>query len=1126
MSRRGVAQKKRRRWLIAMIWAFFIFSAGFTITLYRTLRPEQFRAWISAAMDSAVQEGKFRFSEEIEIDWFRLAVAVRDVFLEGPGNEELLFARRVAIVPRLPALIAGRLEPRMVIIDGPSIRIIRRSDGSWNFDDELIREMISGLSQGTGRGVCPTIRLRAGRVTLRDEGRKSLRGEETSGSLEPLELDLTDIYFNCEDENGLMKFEGEVRHPLVRYFHVSGKWNWEENILSECLVRAAKVDLSGPVDRFLPEAAAKYVRSLSLNGFADIEKGVIHYDPEQGFVPLSVSGQLIRCRLSPPELPFPVKQLGGKFSVKGQRIECKELQGWFGAGRIRGEAAMNVDASGEIQLLELLAEADAIPLDSRFRALLDPPLVKIYDWFRPQGTIGIEIKLRGPSFPPSPENLEASVVLNGVQFAFQDFPYRFHDLTGEAILKEGQLELKSPLVAHNRDATLTITGHADLSSSLLWGGKKDSSPGELAFEMKVEKLPLDEEVREALPADARQLWDDFQPAGRAQITFTVQRGPGSSELTLAAFVIPLGVRISYAEFPYEITGITGLMNFNFQRKLLTLSSLKGNHEGQVVTAEGVIGLDKKGMFRIDLKSEDLRMDDDLKAAFSPGARELLDDFRFQGRAKTEVTIHSVDEGAVAVMVEVDLIEGEVNYVLFPYPLSLGGGHLSAIGEQALLFSNVVTREFRPDGSPERPRVSFQGEIGVHGGERIMSFDFDIEELDVDERLLKALPKELRMFVKNLGLEGTFRGQLSGNFTHSLDRPGKRRLVYQAKNVSARNAAVDFGLRLRRMEALGGFEGGRDENGNHYFHGDVNVRSAAFNRLVLKDADISYSFGQEHPIIEAIREEKPLSSEEYRPSPHLLDRLTGDQVKDAFQMLTRRSDLYGGNVQGFLVIDVGEKHDLAGEYVAEGVQVAKAAPDVFGITDAGITGESRGKVSFHGSTGDALSIQGEGDGFITNARLIRLPLFIGLMNLLYGEFSMDHYFKQLSLNFTIGEGKFHAPRTDGIVIRSEGIHLKGGGTLDFDGNLDLALVPELLRLKIPIVDQFLDLIKRGLVQVWISGDLASPKMSFVTAGGLIPVPIDATPTPPDRPLPRELREGDPLPPPPVPEPPEKRKSKSQ
>jgi hypothetical protein len=94
-------------------------------------------------------------------------------------------------------------------------------------------------------------------------------------------------------------------------------------------------------------------------------------------------------------------------------------------------------------------------------------------------------------------------------------------------------------------------------------------------------------------------------------------------------------------------------------------------------------------------------------------------------------------------------------------------------------------------------------------------------------------------------------------------------------------------------------------------------------------------------------------------------------------------------------------------------------------------------------------------------------------------------------------------------------------MDFAGNLDLSLSPEFIRLKIPLVDQVLELLKKGLAQVWVTGEITKPSVRFVTGAGVIQVPIDTRAKPADRPLPGDLLAppvGKPLPPPKEPVPP--------
>jgi hypothetical protein len=244
--------------------------------------------------------------------------------------------------------------------------------------------------------------------------------------------------------------------------------------------------------------------------------------------------------------------------------------------------------------------------------------------------------------------------------------------------------------------------------------------------------------------------------------------------------------------------------------------------------------------------------------------------------------------------------------------------------------------------------------------------------------------------------------------------------------------------------------------------------------------------------------------EFRPGARLVSRLVPEKVGDTFQMQVSSGDLYGGNVQGFLYIDVGDRHDLGGEFIAAGIQVARAAPDVFRVPGNDLTGEARGRVSFHGKTGDGHSIIGAGEGFIEKARLMNLPLFVGIVGLLFLQPSSRPHFREVETRYDIRDGKFWAAGAQGIAIRGDSVNLSGGGTLDFEGKLDLSLTPYFINLSIPVVDTILDLVKKTLLQVWVDGKLEEPRARLVTGAGLIRVPLDTRPAEGKRPYPDELK----------------------
>ena len=79
-------------------------------------------------------------------------------------------------------------------------------------------------------------------------------------------------------------------------------------------------------------------------------------------------------------------------------------------------------------------------------------------------------------------------------------------------------------------------------------------------------------------------------------------------------------------------------------------------------------------------------------------------------------------------------------------------------------------------------------------------------------------------------------------------------------------------------------------------------------------------------------------------------------------------------------------------------------------------------------------------------------------------------------------------------------------MDFSGNLDLTLEPRVLDFQIPIVEQIFSLLKKGLAQVRIAGDLAKPKVSFATAAGILQIGIEGGEPESNVPLPSDLKKG--------------------
>jgi len=127
--------------------------------------------------------------------------------------------------------------------------------------------------------------------------------------------------------------------------------------------------------------------------------------------------------------------------------------------------------------------------------------------------------------------------------------------------------------------------------------------------------------------------------------------------------------------------------------------------------------------------------------------------------------------------------------------------------------------------------------------------------------------------------------------------------------------------------------------------------------------------------------------------------------------------------------------------------------------------------------------------VENAKLGQVPLFLGILSLLFGEDTSRHYFDELRMRFGISDGQFIA-QSGGIEILSPAVNLLGAGTMDFAGNLDLLFETRIVDVRIPVVEQIFALIQKGFAQIAIGGNLSAPQVEFLTGGGIVRFDLDS------------------------------------
>ena len=154
---------------------------------------------------------------------------------------------------------------------------------------------------------------------------------------------------------GLCTFEGEISQDICRRLTVTGRCQYVPRAFQLDLnLRALKLDLAAPIDRFLPDTAAQELHKLKLRGRADLYAD-LRYDEERGLIPVRVSGSLTRAYLNPPMSSFPLKGVSGDFNYQEDVLQLSQFEAELAGSRLTGAARLEFEPDSYLWLISQIS---------------------------------------------------------------------------------------------------------------------------------------------------------------------------------------------------------------------------------------------------------------------------------------------------------------------------------------------------------------------------------------------------------------------------------------------------------------------------------------------------------------------------------------------------------------------------------------------------------------------------------------------------------------------------------------------------------------------------------------------------------------------------------------------------
>ncbi len=325
--------------------------------------------------------------------------------------------------------------------------------------------------------------------------------------------------------------------------------------------------------------------------------------------------------------PFPYKadRISGEIDFLPGGFRVKHMTGRHGDAVVRFDGSAGGYAADADYAFRI--EIDRLPLDADLRAALDPDGRRVFDLFAPKGLVkvrGLALRERGPD---RPGRLPLDLSIEQGSFRFKDFPYELRNVAGDFLLDSPNVLVRR-LVGRDGDSAIDISGRID------------DLVGDAAIDLLIfaKGLPLDARLRDALPAEPRKTWEQFDPSGTVDLTWRLRKEKGK-EPAHRAHARARGASVTYRELPLRVTDIEG--DIELEPGLVRLNDLTGKARGAVVEAHGEVRGDT---VELHLGAAGLKLDDPVKEALPREIGGLLKEMRLGGVASFTAGIKLLKSG--------------------------------------------------------------------------------------------------------------------------------------------------------------------------------------------------------------------------------------------------------------------------------------------------------------------------------------------------------------------------------------------------------------------------------------------------------------------------------------------------
>jgi hypothetical protein len=385
-----------------------------------------------------------------------------------------------------------------------------------------------------------------------------------------------------------------------------------------------------PVDRRLRLLLTKKLRTSwdELNPSGRCDGSVTFVFDGQRLTP-SIHITCDDSQLEYHRLPYRLRDVSGKISYEAEHLSV-DLSAPLHGTTVTINAEL--DRPGPQGIGEItIRTVGHVPLDKEFIAALPEKSQRFIADLTPRGWFKVNATFsRNRLNAPKSKHITIEVREGSIQYA--KFPYAVHRIRGVVEMLNDTWTLTN-LRGGNASGYITASGNWHLHE----GNRQDSN---LTFECH--DIPLNDELRDALPQGMKRLWNDLQPNGTVDyLKIKLGYHPTTGKLSLDVFgqkwegrqhEVGRAVSVVPSWFPYRFDDVTGM--FRYVDGRVELHQIRGRHDRtEVQRVNGVGAIAKSGEWEVrlrDLAVTNLHLDHDLIEAFPEALSRGLSRVGVQG----------------------------------------------------------------------------------------------------------------------------------------------------------------------------------------------------------------------------------------------------------------------------------------------------------------------------------------------------------------------------------------------------------------------------------------------------------------------------------------------------------------